>query len=173
MRILCLFVTLLVFTALPVSATPAVSRSEVTLVRVVDGDTLKVRSGRYEDRIRLIGIDAPEKAANEKAFRDIARSHSDLKTITTQGKTAWDHLSSFLKPGQRLLLEYDVERFDRFHRTLAYAYLPDGTMVNERMAKEGYAKPLTIPPNVRYASKILAAYQDARSNHRGLWAEAK
>ena len=35
----------------------------------------------------------------------------------------------------------------------------------------GYAQPMTIPPNVKYAELFEKLYQDARENNRGLWAE--
>lgn len=154
---------------------PAVSaaqtRTPATVIRTVDGDTLKVRMGRYDERVRMIGIDTPEKEANEKAFRDTKRTRQSIETITSQGRASWDHLNTLLKPGQTVYLEYDVSRSDRHRRLLAYVYSSDGKMLNERMLRDGYASPLTVPPNVRYAKLFSEAYHDARTNKRGLWAQ--
>jgi micrococcal nuclease len=37
----------------------------------------------------------------------------------------------------KVRLKYDVERYDRYKRTLAYVYLDDGTFLNALLAKEG------------------------------------
>jgi micrococcal nuclease len=35
--------------------------------------------------------------------------------------------------------------------------------------REGYARVLTVPPNVRYAALFVACERDAREARRGLW----
>jgi micrococcal nuclease len=42
-------------------------------------------------------------------------------------------------------------------------------MFNELLAERGYATPLTIPPNVDYADRFVAAAGRARDAARGLW----
>ena len=42
-------------------------------------------------------------------------------------------------------------------------------MLNEQLAAEGYALPLTVPPNVRHAEQLRAASATARENSLGLW----
>ena len=78
-----------------------------------------------------------------------------------------------LVAGRAVRLEYDVEHLDRYGRLLAYVYvtLPDGSemMVNERLALQGMAQPLTIPPNVKYVERFRAAVERARREGRGLW----
>jgi micrococcal nuclease len=60
----------------------------VRVLSVSDGDTLKVNYNGKEERLRLIGIDAPESRPNERAKIESARSREDLKTITAMGKAA-------------------------------------------------------------------------------------
>ncbi len=67
------------------------AQQTTTVVRVVDGDTLKVRYWGKEESIRLIGIDTPESRVNKKAKRDAKRSGQDVKTITAMGKRATNH----------------------------------------------------------------------------------
>jgi micrococcal nuclease len=57
------------------------AQQTTTVVRVVDGDTLKVRYWGKEESIRLIGIDTPESRLNKKTKRVATRSGQDLKTI--------------------------------------------------------------------------------------------
>jgi micrococcal nuclease len=37
------------------------------------------------------------------------------------------------------------------------------------LIRQGFAKPLTIPPDVKYSEQFLEAGRDARINGRGLW----
>ncbi|MBN8550882.1 MAG: thermonuclease family protein [Deltaproteobacteria bacterium] len=166
MRTLLLALLTCVLSLTSVVAEP---RTACTLIRTVDGDTIKVRIGKIEERVRMIGVDTPEKEPNEKARRDAQRTHQDLKTITTQGKASWEHLNSLLRPGQALLLEFDAGHTDRHGRLLAYVYTGSGTMLNEQMLRDGYASLMTVPPNVRYAKRLAAAYASARAEKRGLW----
>ncbi len=54
-------------------------------------------------------------------------------------------------------LDRDVQPRDRYDRTLAYVWLPDGRMANDELAQQGYAVPLTYPPNVRHVKRIRSA----------------
>ncbi len=70
--------------------------------------------------------------------------------------------------GRRVRLEYDVQTHDRFGRLLAYVYVGD-TMVNAALLEAGFAQPMTIPPNVRYAERFRALAAQARTMRKGLW----
>jgi len=59
---------------------------------------------------------------------------------------------------------------DRFGRLLAYVFrADDGTFVNAALVREGYARTLTVPPNVRYADRFAKLQTEARERGRGLW----
>ena len=62
-----------------------------------------------------------------------------------------------------------MEERDRYGRFLAYVYLPDGRMLNEVLVEEGYAQPLTIPPNVEFADAFRRAARAAQQAGIGLW----
>jgi micrococcal nuclease len=67
-------------------------------------------------------------------------------------------------------LERDLEARDRFGRVLAYVYrLPDDLFVNLSLASDGFARPLSIAPNVAYSDRFAGAAADARRARRGLW----
>ena len=126
-----------------------------SVLRVVDGDTIWVC--QPDEKIRLIGIDAPETRNTGK------------KQVGYYGKEASDYLKARLK-GKKVRLEYDVQRYDVYRRTLAYVYLEDGTMINAELVRLGYATVMTVAPNVKYAGKFILLQQEARKNKRGLWA---
>jgi micrococcal nuclease len=135
------------------------------VVKVYDGDTIKLDNG---EKIRLIGIDTPESHDNPKLTRDMKKLNISREKILAMGRKAAE-FSQALLMGKDVRLEFDVEPRDRYQRQLAYVYLTDGTFVNDTIIREGYAYPLTIPPNVRYAERFKQAFNEAREHNRGLW----
>jgi micrococcal nuclease len=125
--------------------------------RVVDGDTFWIDDGSEKGvKIRLIGVDAPESR------------NTGTKEIAYFGKQSSDYLTRLIG-GKKVRLEYDADRFDKYGRTLAYVYLKDGTFVNAKLVREGYANVMTIPPNVKYADTFLKMERKARNQKIGMW----
>lgn len=128
-----------------------ISLEEVSLKRVVDGDTLIVTNSNGEDmRVRLIGIDTPESV------------HPDESKNTLDGDIASEYTKSLLEVGQILYLEYDVDQLDVYNRTLAYVWLTNDVdsnniesisnhMLNAKLVADGYAVAKRFAPNVKYA----------------------
>ncbi len=139
--------------------------TNILVKRVVDGDTLLLESG---ERVRLIGIDTPEMHDSDKLIRDSRRSKVSASEIKAMGRKSYEFTKKIIE-GKRVNLEFDVEKYDKYKRLLAYVYLEDGTFVNAQIVKEGYASLMTYPPNVKYADLFLGLYQKARENRRGLW----
>ena len=128
-----------------------------TVVRITDGDTLRVRIEGREERVRLIGIDTPE-------------THGRGGLRECFGKEATDHLEDLLPAGSAVRLVRDVEPRDRYGRLLAYVYRDrDDLFINLAQARDGYAAVLTYPPNVAHADEFVAAVGDARAANKGLW----
>lgn len=145
------------------------SLTPATVVKVIDGDTLKIEVQGQKENIRLIGIDTPESKKNKKAMKDSGRSGKDVKVITKMGKEAAKYTKTLVEKGDRIGIEFDVQQRDHYGRLLGYVYLPDGKMLNEEIIRAGYAQPMTVPPNVKYADLFRAAYREAREEGRGLW----
>ena len=143
------------------------SYTDIRVARVIDGDTLQLESG---ERLRLIGIDTPEMHESNKLYADSRRTKKDINTIKLLGRKAYEFTRNLVE-GKRVSLEFDVEKYDRYNRLLAYVYLKDGTFLNTKIIEEGFAQPLTIPPNVKYADLFLNLYQQARLKKKGLWRE--
>ncbi len=140
--------------------------TDIKVSRVIDGDTLQLESG---ERVRLIGIDTPEMHESNKLYRDSQRSGEDVSTIQKLGKEAYQFTKKLVE-GKNVSLEFDVEKYDKYNRLLAYVYLKgNGTFVNAEIIKQGYASLMTIPPNVKYESLFKKLYEEARANKRGLW----
>jgi micrococcal nuclease len=131
------------------ATTPASGRV-VTVTHITDGDTF--RAG--EERIRLIGVDTPEVSFGVECY----------------GHEATDALAELIPVGTEVRLVGDVEPIDRYDRTLAYVYRrSDGEFVNLRLAEDGFAQPLTVPPNVAHEDDFAEAAGRAREAGIGLW----
>ena len=139
--------------------------NDVLVTRVVDGDTLVLENN---ERVRLIGIDTPEMHDSNKLNRDAQRSGQDIEAIKQLGRRSYEFTKKLVE-GKRVRLEFDVERYDKYKRILAYVYLLDGTFLNAEIVKQGYASLMTYPPNVKYADLFLKLYRQAREDQRGLW----
>lgn len=137
----------------------------VKCIKVIDGDTIKISTG---ENVRLIGVDTPESRRNNKLYRDASRSKEDADAIIAMGKES-AKFTTGLVLGKNVRLEFDVQKMDKYGRLLAYVYLEDGTFVNAEIVRLGYASPMTVPPNVKYADSFKKLYQEARENQRGLW----
>lgn len=97
-----------------------------TLLRVIDGDTLKIEIAGQKETIRLIGIDTPESKANKKALKDAQRSRQDVGTITAMGRQAKVFVKTLVRKGEPVRIEFDVQPRDKYGRLLGYVYLQDG-----------------------------------------------
>jgi micrococcal nuclease len=127
--------------------------SDATVVRVVDGDTIEVRIGLGQARVRLVSVDTPE-------VRDPAECF---------GEEASERTRELLRPGTKVRLERDVTDRDRFGRLLRYVFLPDGRLLSAVLVAEGYAEVVFYPPDRRHLEALMETEQIAREQGRGLW----
>jgi micrococcal nuclease len=130
--------------------------SVARVVRVVDGDTIVASVGGREERVRYIGMDTPEDVKPGTPVQCYSR------------RAAAENRR--LVAGRRVRLVPDAEARDRYGRLLAYVYRAgDGLFVNAELVRLGYARPLTIPPNVAHEAEIARLARAARRGGRGLW----
>jgi endonuclease YncB( thermonuclease family) len=132
---------------------PSRRTREALVARVVDGDTIEVERPGVSV-VRLIGVDTPETVAPGAPVECYGRAASAFTRRSLLG----DHVR----------LEYDVERTDRYGRTLAYVW-EGATLFNRLLVRRGFATVATYPPNVAYESRFIAAEKRARNQDRGLW----
>jgi len=123
------------------------------VARVTDGDTVVLeRLGRT----RLIGIDTPEVYPVEDCF----------------GRAAADRMEDLLPRGTRVRYAFDRERRDRYGRALVFLYKRD-VLLNAELLREGFARPLRVPPNTSRAQRFERLARDARRDGRGLWSRCE
>jgi micrococcal nuclease len=137
------------------------------VLHVYDGDTLRV-SGF--GKVRLIGIDTPEKDRSERdqAFIRQGANPALLASTAAAARTRLVRLAL----GQRVTLTFDRERHDRYGRTLAYVALADGRLINRLLLEEGHAI-VYRRFDFRLKSDFLAAEERGRSKGLGMWRGAK
>ena len=124
----------------------------VRVVRVNDGDTITVLWAGKREKVRLIGIDAPELQQSP------------------WGQRSKKYLSELLKASQwTVSLEFDVEKKDVHGRLLSYVWTSDKRMINVQILRDGYAMLYTFPPNIRYVDEFRKAQEEARGESVGIW----
>ncbi len=124
----------------------------VRVTKVYDGDTIGVLLHRKEEKVRLIGIDAPE--IGQKPW----------------GKRAKEYITDVLsKSDWKVRLEFDIELRDKYNRILAYVWTKDSKMINLLMLENGFAVLFTVPPNLKYIDNLIIAQKEARQKKLGIW----
>jgi micrococcal nuclease len=127
------------------------SQEDMTVARVIDGDTLETGSG---ERVRLVQIDAPEVDEGECYAREASAA-----------------LRALLQPGTKIRLEADprLDDVDRFGRLLRYVHRGE-TNVNLELVRRGAASVWFFEGDRgRYADDLLDAANAAQAGDRGLW----
>lgn len=140
---------------------------QAVVTSVSDGDTVHVKLGGRDERVRMIGVNTPE------------ISHPDLG-IREQpyGRQAAAYTRKRLL-GKKVWLELDVQQRDKYGRLLAYVWLSPpasfsekeirARMHNAELLLNGYAQVMTVPPNVKYADLFVKFQREAREKGKGLW----
>lgn len=137
---------------------PEAAEQTYLVTEVHDGDTVSIKVKSLAgfplrtERVRLIGIDAPE-----------------LKQ-EPWGRTAKRALKKMLAETDWVVrVEFDAAERDQHGRLLGYLWAKNGLLINERLLDEGYAVLYTIPPNVKYAERFVEAQRKAQLLKKGVW----
>lgn len=116
------------------------------VVKVSDGDTIQVMHEGKAEKIRLAGIDCPEK---NQAFGQAAKRFS-------------------LDLAAQKIVTVKVETTDRYGRTVGEVILPDDRSLNRELVRAGYAWWYR-----KYSSDSTLGEleEEARTAHIGLWVD--
>ena len=125
----------------------------------MDGDTIVVRIGGREDRVRYIGLDAPE-VANAGAGTTAECGGGEAGTANER-----------LAAGEQIVLERDVSDRDRFGRLLRHAWLDDDgwRLIGLELVAAGAVEARSDPPDVPRDREFGAAEDRARDLRAGIW----
>lgn len=119
---------------------------------VIDGDTIEVWNGEVKQKVRYIGIDAPE-------------SYPEPSECYAKEATAYN---SSLVTGAWVDLQHDTSNTDQYGRWLRYVYVGK-TFINEDLVRNGYATAKRYPPDTKKSNELELAEQIAKSESSGLW----
>lgn len=133
-----------------------VSSGFYKVVKFDDGDTIVVDMNGTKETVRFIGVDTPEVKDPRKPVQCFGHAAS---AFTKQ--LIGDH-------PVRLEADPDNTNRDRYNRLLRYIYLPDGTLVNAEIIKQGYGFAYTSFPFTKKA-EFKNYENEARQNNKGLW----
>lgn len=140
----------------------------VLVKQVIDGDTFILSTG---EKVRLLGIDAPEKYDSKKLDRNVETSGMDRNAIKKLGQLSGEYVKKLVE-GRKVKLEKepDYESKDGYGRLLRYVYLENGDCVNARIIEDGYGQVFESFP-VSKTIEFRKLQKDAREKRRGLWGE--
>lgn len=130
-------------------------KQTVLVTRVVDGDTIEIEG---KIKVRYIGINSPEiyhdstgKKTGEQCFAN--ESYLENKKLV-EGKT--------------ITLVKDVSEKDKYGRLLRYVYVGD-LFVNDYLITNGFAKIMTIKPDIKFSQQFKEEQAEAKINNLGIW----
>ncbi len=127
------------------------------VVKVLSGDTIHVFVNGEVERVRYIGVIAPEPGEGDQAGEP-------------QGNEAL-RFNRGLVSAKNVRLELDAQERDPEGRLLAYVWLGD-VMVNAEIVARGYGQVVSGGPNVRHQETLLRRQQEARTARLGIWKTA-
>lgn len=138
-------------------STGAGPADRAVVAEVVDGDTVDLDIGGRRERVRLLGVDAPESV------------HPSVP-VQCFGAEASAALGQLLTPGTEVRLRRDVEARDRYDRLLLYLYrVDDDLFVNQWILAQGLADTAFYEPNTTLAAPLRQARGQAMAGGIGLW----
>ncbi len=144
-------------------------------VRVLDGDTIAVKIGNDNFRVRLFCIDTMESRNNLKLKRDLIKMQKegfkiDRLKLLNLGMEAKNFLSGVLKEGTQITLKLNTKKKrDKYGRLLAEVFYNNQNL-NIIIVKKGLGKVYFvgyIPENIK--ANYIIAEQEARKTRSGIW----
>jgi micrococcal nuclease len=133
---------------------PATAGDVVPVLKITDGDTIHVRFQGRDERVRFIGVNAPE-----------------VPWYGGRGQCYGVQAGEYARrrlTGHTVRLGFDVARRDRYGRLLAYVYVgPE--LFNLTLVRLGYAVADPVPPDTAMAPAFASAEAVARHGGQGLW----
>ena len=139
--------------------------TKAQVMRVIDGDTIWVDIGGNKEKVRFIGINAPELARDGKKAQFMAEEAKDFVEKTIKDK--------------KIYLEKDLTDRDKYDRLLRYIYLEKPSenpsfdeirdkSLNGILVKEGFAYSNYYKPNIKYQDFLEKLEDEARENKLGI-----
>ncbi|MBA7708631.1 hypothetical protein ES703_117534 [subsurface metagenome] len=127
---------------------------QITVTRVIDGDTIEVNISGTLYKVRYIGIDTPELDDKRAEYCALAQDATRCNRQLVEGKT--------------VRLEKDISETDKYGRLLRYVFV-DNIFVNAELVRQGLAWAKVYEPDTKYQDTLEKAEAEARQDRVGLW----
>ncbi|MGG4492276.1 thermonuclease family protein [Metabacillus idriensis] len=125
------------------------------VIRVIDGDTVKVLVDGKEETLRLLLVDTPETVHPNKPVQPFGPEASSFAKSTLSGK--------------EVKLELDVGERDKYGRLLVYLHA-DGKMFNKLLIEKGLARVgYVYAPNTKHVDEFYELQKAAQKKEIGIW----
>ena len=132
MKIKISFILLIVFVFC--SASYAVSKTPVKIVKILDGDTIRAKINDNIFSIRLIGIDCYETTPNNRAYRQAYNNNLTIDEVIKNGKFSKKYLINLYKNSN--VQTFEFMGLDYYKRPLGVLYFDD-VNINQKMLNHG------------------------------------
>ena len=139
---------------------------EVTLYRVVDGDTLEIVKDNQTFKVRLIGIDCPESVSSNKSLN------------CEEGRLASTHTKELLTSKKTIYISKDKSETDKYDRLLRFVWLEKPNtfskseiktkMLNAKILSDGYAQAKDYKPDTSLSVLFHQLEKEASENSLGV-----
>lgn len=125
------------------------------VIRVIDGDTVKVTVQGKEETLRLLLVDTPETVHPSKPVQPFGPEASAFAKSTLLNKD--------------VELELDVGERDKYGRLLVYLHV-DGKMFNKLLIEKGLARVgYVYAPNTKHVDELYELQKKAQQKELGIW----
>ncbi len=125
---------------------------EVSVVDIVDGDTIKVIYNDEKVTVRLLYIDTPE----------------NTREVEEYGQEATDALRAIIRNSDKVYLEFDGESYDKYDRLLAWVWCDD-VLAQEVLTKNGLVEDFYDYGNYKYEDIMLFAMNYAKDQRLNIY----
>ena len=143
----------------------------VTVTRVIDGDTVEIRyTNATTETVRLLGVDTPETPPNTVSpgeFEGIPDSEAGQGHLISWGENATE-FAERKRAGKevRLVVDPESDRRGGYGRLLGYLYV-DGENFNSLLLSGGYAR--LYESEFRLRDSFATTEATAQQERVGLW----
>ncbi|CDR65845.1 thermonuclease family protein [Staphylococcus schweitzeri] len=141
------------------SVTTKLHKEPATLIKAIDGDTVKLMYKGQPMTFRLLLIDTPE-------------TKHPKKGVEKYGPEASAFTKKMVENAKKIEVEFDKgQKTDKYGRGLAYIYA-DGKMVNQALVRQGLAKVAYVyKPNNTHEQLLRKSEAQAKKEHLNIWSE--
>lgn len=130
------------------------NRIEIKLDSCVDGDTAWFIINNKREKVRILGVDAPESTNIKEEY----------------GLEASEYTCNVLRQAKHIYLEYDdnSDRYDKYDRVLGWVFV-DNNNLSELLLSKGYAQVKYIYGDYLYVDRLCEVQEEAYNNKLGIW----